>query len=264
MAFDVQADRFDDYAGLEPAAGLAVARAIIETGCLCPEDVILDIGAGTGAIGRHFAALAIRYLGLDLSRPMLDVFQEKLPAGPGRVYVAQASCNRLWPVGDRAVALVFASRVLHLLEVDHIVPEVVRVCRKTGCLLIGRVERAPGSLSSRLRQQKRKLVAERGLPVEARERCVAQVLDELCQRGAGLIEPRRVAQWSRTRTPRQILSTWAEKPLLSSASRDEQLDSVAREHILRALAQWAQRETGDLDRPESYLEEYIIEGVRLP
>ena len=45
------------------------------------------------------------------------------------------------PIRDRALAVVFASRVVHHLQVRHVVHEVLRVCRPGGCLLLGRVVR---------------------------------------------------------------------------------------------------------------------------
>src|SRR5262245_51035838 len=68
MWFDGQAEQFDDSAGLDPAVGRSIARAILQRSGATGDDVILDIGTGTGAVGLHFAALPNRYFGLDLSR----------------------------------------------------------------------------------------------------------------------------------------------------------------------------------------------------
>src|SRR5262245_33066409 len=113
MWFDGQAEQFDDSAGLEPAVGRRVAQAILELSGATGDDVILDIGTGTGAVGWHFAGLPNRYLGLDLSRPMLEIFRRKLGQLPPHMLLVQADGDRTWPIGARTVAVVFASRVVH-------------------------------------------------------------------------------------------------------------------------------------------------------
>src|SRR5258708_8950452 len=93
MWFDGQAREFEDSAGLEPAAGRRVAQAIVDLSGARGDDVILDIGAGTGTIGRHFATLPHRYLGLELSRAMLAAFQPKLDPRPPDLGHAEGDCD---------------------------------------------------------------------------------------------------------------------------------------------------------------------------
>src|SRR5262245_27498120 len=162
MWFDGQAEQFDDRAGLEPSMGRAVAQAVLERSGAGADDLVLDIGPGTGALGLHFAALPCRYLDLDRSARMLEVFRRKLGPSPA-LPVLLADGDRPWPIRDRAAAVVFASRVVHHLQARHFVREVFRACRPGGCLLLGRVTREPDSLPSRLQRQKRALLAEHGL-----------------------------------------------------------------------------------------------------
>src|SRR5262249_730027 len=111
MWFDGQAEQFDDTSGLKPDAGRSIAQAILELGGCKNAASILDVGAGTGAIGLHFAELPCRYLGLDLSRPMLEIFRRKLEPLPPHMLLVQADSDRPWPIRDHALAVVFASRV---------------------------------------------------------------------------------------------------------------------------------------------------------
>jgi ubiquinone/menaquinone biosynthesis C-methylase UbiE len=76
--FDRQAERFDRRAGLAPGVAREVAMALVRTVSLRADDVVLEIGAGTGAIGCELLQLGPRYVGLDLSHRMLDVFRRKL------------------------------------------------------------------------------------------------------------------------------------------------------------------------------------------
>ncbi|HEX5499752.1 MAG TPA: hypothetical protein VFX03_11010, partial [Thermomicrobiales bacterium] len=61
--FDEQALLYDARAGLPPAAGAAVARAVLAAADAGPADLVVEIGAGTGEIGADLARLAGRYVG---------------------------------------------------------------------------------------------------------------------------------------------------------------------------------------------------------
>src|SRR5687767_8563480 len=94
---------FDARAGLDPAVGDRVARSVAAHTAGSPEDLIVEIGAGTGEIGRDFAALPLTYVGIDLSRPMLTVFQEKVGGMPVPALI-QADGNCPWPVRESGSA----------------------------------------------------------------------------------------------------------------------------------------------------------------
>src|SRR5260370_38275441 len=97
MWFDGQAAQFDDSAGLEPAAGRSIAQAVLKLGGCTGDDFILDLGAGTGTVGSHFAELPSRYLGLDRARPMLEIFRRRFAAWPEPMLVVQADRGRGGP-----------------------------------------------------------------------------------------------------------------------------------------------------------------------
>jgi ubiquinone/menaquinone biosynthesis C-methylase UbiE len=264
MWFDGQADQFDDTAGLAPGVGLAIAQAILELSQCTSADPILDVGTGTGAIGLHFSELSIRYLGFDLSLPMLDVFRRKLGPLPQHMLLLQADSERPWPIRERALAVVFASRVVHHLSTPHFVHEVWRVCRPGGCLLLGRVTRAADSLPSRLQRHKRALLAEHGLRTGGGGQAIQQLVAACCEHGATPLVSTSVARWTRTTTARQLLATWQRKPQLVSRAQRHSLNPEERTVVVRALTDWARQEFGDLDRPEEFTEEYTLQGVRLP
>jgi SAM-dependent methyltransferase len=264
MWFDGQADQFDENAGLAPGVGLSIAQAILVLSQCTSADVILDVGTGTGAVGLHFRALPIRYLGLDLSLPMLDVFRRKLGPLPQHMLLLRADSDRPWPIQDRALAVVFASRVVHHLSAPHFVREVWRVCRPGGCLLLGRVTRTADSLPSRLQRHKRALLADHGLRAGGGEQAIQHLLADCCEHGATPLASTSVARWTRTTTARQILAKWEGKPQLMSRAQGYSLNPEERTVVVDALTDWARQEFGDLDRPEGFAEEYTLQGVRLP
>src|SRR5262249_37031139 len=216
MWFDGQAEQFDESAGLDPAVGQGIAVAIRELSNGTAEAVLLDLGAGTGAIGLHFANLPGRYVGLDLSPTMLEIFQRKLAPWPGHMLLVQADSDRPWPIRDRALAGVFASRVVHHLQPEHFVQELLRVCRVGGTLLLGRVLREPDSFPSRLLRYKQSLLAQYGIRTRAGGLAIQEIADRCCQRGGRALPATAVAQWTRTTTARRLLASWEKKPGLSS------------------------------------------------
>jgi ubiquinone/menaquinone biosynthesis C-methylase UbiE len=268
MKFDDQAERFDDCSGLEPAAGRAIAQSVLElTGCGA-NDIVLDVGAGTGAIGWHFAALACRYIGLDASPAMLAVFQRKLQTlsrgTDSCLLLLQTDSDGPWPIEDQTMAVVLASRVVHLLQVDHLVQEVWRVGRPGAYLLLGRVTRDPDSLKSKLQRQKRMVLKEHGIATRSSGQAAQQVLDICLARGATPLPARTAARWARTTTARQAIAAWENKPRLSNSAEGGEMDAGLRQSVLDALTDWARQEFGDLDCPVNSTEEYTLQGVRLP
>lgn len=259
MWFDGQAEAFEDTAGLEPAIGRRVAEAIVELSGAGGDELIVDVGAGTGSIGRHFAALPNRYVALERSRPMLAIFQHN-PLSR-KMVLAEADCDRPWPIAACSVAVVFASRVVHHLKPRHFIDETRRVCRPGGTVLLGRITRDPDSLPSRLQRQKRALLAEQGMSIGGGEQAVRKVMDDCRAMGATALQPATVARWTRSVTPRQLLENWEGKPQLTSSAAAVGMSAEQRAATVEALRNWARGEFGDLDRVHELTEEYVLQGV---
>ena len=257
--FDAQPYLFDARAGLPPAAGRAVARAVLDIISPTGASVLLEIGAGTGAVGRHLAALPICYLGIDRSEPMLGVFRRKLEGLPGRAALIRADADAPWPVADRSVDAVFASRVVHLLDTERFVDELTRVCRPDGYVLLGRIERDADSLKSRLRRRRRAWLRGGGWrPRDGREGA-RRLLARCSAQGASPVESRVVARWDGAVTAEQLLAAWEALPAIGGVV----LPVRARAAILGELRDWARRELGDLHRAAPFAERYTVEGARL-
>src|SRR5215208_294825 len=62
--FDDQAAMFDQRAGMPVEYCQAIANAVVEIGQLAPDDLILEVGPGTGLISLWFSA-PIRYIRID-------------------------------------------------------------------------------------------------------------------------------------------------------------------------------------------------------
>ena len=81
-SIDEHAARFDEYAGdydeeQDSEEYRACASLVIEYADPGPEDVVLDLGCGTGAIGLALAERAKRVIGRDISKGMMERAREK-------------------------------------------------------------------------------------------------------------------------------------------------------------------------------------------
>jgi ubiquinone/menaquinone biosynthesis C-methylase UbiE len=256
--FDQQASHYDARAGLPESVSAAVARAIVEQANAGADDLVLELGAGTGEIGVHLARLPVRYIGLDSSPAMLDVFRAKAGLSSSSLIVADG--NQPWPLPDGNASVVFASRVIHLLQPDHVVRETFRVCRSGGVLLLGRVLREPDSLKERLRRRRQELLVEAGITPRQGEAGTRRVIAGVVALGGESLGRREVAAWSGETTPAKVIAGWETLSRMGSIT----VDPVTRADILAALRHWGRAEFGDLDQPEAFRERYAIDVVRLP
>lgn len=255
--FDEQAPRYDARAGLPTSVGAAVAQAIVECVGADSDGLVVELGAGTGEIGAHLARLPVRYVGLDSSEAMLEVFRAK--AGMDSSLLIVADCNQPWPLPDASAAAVFASRVIHLLDPEHITRETVRVCRSAGYLILGRVLREPDSLKERLRRRRQELLVEAGITPRQGEAGTRRVIERCVTAGGESLGRGVVAEWTGETTPATILAGWAMLARIGSVP----VDRVMRDEFVAELREWARDEIGDLDRPQAFRERYAFDIVRL-
>jgi SAM-dependent methyltransferase len=107
-------------------AGVVVARSPVPLA----GRVVLDVGAGTGAAGRHLLAAGARPVAVDLSVGMLRAN----PAGAGLAVVADA--GRLPVAGGRVDGVVAAFSFNHLADPASGLREATRVCRPASPVLV--------------------------------------------------------------------------------------------------------------------------------
>jgi ubiquinone/menaquinone biosynthesis C-methylase UbiE len=259
--FDAQAGTFDRRAGLPDECCQSIARAVLEMAAAGPGDLVLEVGAGTGMLGTWLARPPLRYVGLDLSRGMLASFRGRLASPSPVSLLLQADGNRLWPLADGTVKVIFGSRTLHLLDLAHVVDESFRVAQPAGAsLIVGRIERPSRSLPRILQQAMRRLLRQYGFAGHAGEQHQRQLLMAFTRRGGRVLEPVLAARWTALRTPWQAIEAWRSKPGLAGLD----IPTDVQRAILDELARWARSTCGDLHRQVTCDETYVLQGVSLP
>ena len=260
--YDRQASGFDRRAGVGADMAGAVARALLDIVSPRPGDVLVELGAGTGEIGRHLMG-RVGYVAVDSSRGMLLAFQaarEDQQAGGDAFHTSgvlvHADGERTWPIRTASVAAVFASRVAHLLDPEHLVTEVRRVCRPGGLLLLGRVRREANSPQAKLRHRREVLLHELGVPLGRGS--TDDVLDRLATDGGVRIASRNVASRLSRAAPAEVLRGWQSMTSMGGV----ELPAAMRDRLLRQLWEWADGEFGDPSLPVAYAESYVLTGVR--
>jgi SAM-dependent methyltransferase len=256
--YDPQAKQYDARAGLPPTVGAAVAQAIVDHAGVGASDLVVELGSGTGEVGAHLARLPIRYVGLDNSQPMLDVFRAK--AADIAPTLVVADCDDAWPLLDGSAAVVFASRVSHLLRPDHVARESLRVCRPGGLLILGRVTRDHDAIKERLHRRRLVLLTAAGVPARRGQAGIGRVVAEVVAHGGESVGRQIVAEWTSETTPAVVLADWGALGRMGSVA----VDAGTRETVLGELREWARSEFGDLDRSHASPVRYAIDIVRLP
>lgn len=252
-SFDAQAAEFDRRVGLPEGECRAIAAAVLRLAGAGPGDRVVEIGAGTGFIGRWFPDLAASYAGLDLSLGMLAVFRRRAPGAP----LVRADGARPWPLPDGCARAVFSSRAIHLLPLELVVREVCRVGAPGAACVLGWVERRPESLKARMSREMQRRLRERGFP--ARSAGSRRVLQALRERGARDLDKVVVASWPARPTPRQSLDDWRSKEGLGGIV----LPPGVQDEVLRGLEAWAEETFGSLDAGMETEDAYVLEGVSL-
>ncbi|MEM8719857.1 MAG: class I SAM-dependent methyltransferase [Cyanobacteria bacterium P01_G01_bin.39] len=260
MTFDDQAKTFETRTGLSELTCQAIVKTALELAEIKANSQVVEVGAGTGQIGQWFASKSVQYLGFDLSEGMLEQFQQHLNGQGDNTKLVQADANQPWPVVDGNANLIFSSRTLHLLNLEHVVNECWRVAQPQGAtLLMGSVQREKNGVKNQMRKQMQTLLAQETLQGRQKNKLISKVIELFTKDGANEIEPVEVSRWKVVSTPRQSLESWRGKANLAGIELDEEI----KRNVLNRLQAWAEAKFGNLDQPIESEEIYVLQGVRL-
>ncbi|HET9170684.1 MAG TPA: class I SAM-dependent methyltransferase [Actinospica sp.] len=94
-------------------------------------DAVLDLGAGTGAMTRRLVGRAERVYAVDIDPRMLSVLTETCP----EVEAYEGTAERI-PLPDASVDAVVVASAWHWMRPESAIPEIARVLRPSGSLVI--------------------------------------------------------------------------------------------------------------------------------
>lgn len=259
IVYDNQADVFEARAGLPDEVARQVAATVHRWGEVGPDGLLVEIGAGTGVIGRWLAPLPGRYLGIDSSLAMLGRFLPRLPTGGAALALADA--DRPWPMPSDSASVIFGSRVLHLLDPAHALAEACRVAHPAGALLLcGRVEHDRRSPRTRTRARLRELLTEHGLRPEPTGGRPTRLFTLAQARGAEPLTPRVAGVWPEAVTATLVIDWWRGKTSIGGVNPTPEVA----ERILATLTAWAADTFGEPAPVVTTHTRYLLEGIRLP
>ncbi len=242
--FDATAPSFDQYRALPPGVPEAIRTAIFRG--VHQQMRVLDLGAGTGRIGKPFVAANDAYVGLDSSWAMLREFLASSPAA----CLLQSDGQQL-PFADGAFDVVMLMQVLSgAQDWKALLLEVRRVLRPGGVVVEGHTTTPPAGVDAQLKRRLSEILREMGVawhePQKARRESLAWL-----EVSAGHRSQVRAASWIAERTPQEFLVRHR------TGARFAALPAAVQEEALQKLSVWAEATFGPLDKP--YSEEHAFE-----
>lgn len=152
--FDASASTFERYRALPPGGPEAIRAAIWSAAGLSKQARVLDVGAGTGRIGKAFVAAGDAYFGVDTSSGMLQEFPIEAP----NCTLLQADASHL-PFANEYFDVVLMMQVLSSFEDwQEALKEARRVLRGGGCVAVGHSVSPEAGIDSQLKRQLKRIL----------------------------------------------------------------------------------------------------------
>jgi ubiquinone/menaquinone biosynthesis C-methylase UbiE len=241
--FDAAAPTYDAHRGLPGGVVETIRAAVLDAIGAPRRPRVLDLGAGSGRIGRAFVAAGDDYVAVDLSAGMLREFSRRADTGGRRAGLVRADGQRL-PFADAAFDAVMLVQVFGGLgDWRPFIGEARRVLRSHGAMLLGRSVMPDDGVDARMKAQLASILGEMGVapdPNNVRD----DVQEWLASIAAG--RARVVAStWSAARTPRGFVERHR------TGARFAPLPEPIKDEAMRRLETWAVATFGSLDAPAS-------------
>jgi ubiquinone/menaquinone biosynthesis C-methylase UbiE len=236
-AFDSTAATFDRYRALPTHALAAIRKAIWESTGKPGSSLVLEVGAGTGRIGKTFVDAGDSYVGVDISQPMLLEFH----ARNGDACLIQADGGRL-PFRDTSFQVVLLMHVLSGVENwRKLLGETVRVITPGGFVVVGHTTGSMAGIDARMKRQLNQILGRIAASWADGKKPREEPLEWL-DTGASRRVQLTAATWTAQRTPREFLERHR------GGARFSALPEDIREDALKGLSAWAEKTFGSLDK----------------
>ena len=253
--FDRNAASFERHRAMPSEVLEAIRKTVWECTGLKPSARVLDLGAGSGRIGRVFVDANDAYIGIDFSLPMLREFRARNSAA----CLIQADGGQL-PFPDASFDLVMLMQVLSgTHNWRDLLNETVRVLAPEGSVVVGHTVTPPTGIDARMKSQLSLILEEMGVASNLSGKSREKSLDWL-QTASSKKMQITAASWTVKRTPREFLDRH------NSGARFSKLPTKIQTEALQKLSAWATRTCGSLDQvfSETHTFELYIFGIADP
>jgi ubiquinone/menaquinone biosynthesis C-methylase UbiE len=255
-AFDAAAPSFERYRALPDGVPEAIRAAVLESIARSPRPRLLDLGAGSGRIGRAFVAAGDDYVGVDLSFAMLREFRQRAEGRRTRPRVAQADGQSL-PFADASFDAVMLIHAFGAFDAWRpVLLEALRVLRSAGTLVTGHARAPADGVDAQMKQRLASLLRDMGAgrdPIRPRDD-VMSWLESVASDSARVI----AAEWDADRGPRQFLDRHR------TGARFSALPEPIREPALEKLSAWAAAVFGSLEARCAERHAFEVRVFRFP
>ena len=248
--YDSVAPSFDLHRPLPEHVPSAIRTAVLDAVEAASRPRLLDIGGGTGRVGRAFVAANDDYVAVDLSLGMLDEFARWCDRAGYRPALAQADGRRL-PFRDDAFDAVLLIQVVGAAEGWHaLAKEARRVLRPAGgALVIGRAVAPESGVDAQMKHRLATVLQDLGVP--SHQTKSRAVLQRLLETEALASTKTLAATWVAEHSPSMFLSRQ------KTGARFSRLPPAVQATALGNLSEWAVARFGSLD--SAFSEQHAFE-----
>jgi ubiquinone/menaquinone biosynthesis C-methylase UbiE len=234
--FDPAASKFEGYRSLPTGVPEAIRAVIWDALGLASSVRVLEIGVGTGRIGKAFMVDGDLYTGVDTSLAMLREFPVNLKSS----FLVQADGRQL-PFGDGTYDLVLLMHLLSGVEDwQEILNEARRVLVPGGSIAVGQTVGSESGVDAQLKRQLTAILDRmqivRHQPQESRRQALAWL-----QSSAVRHVQRQAASWSVKVAPQDFLIRHR------TGARFAALPADVQQQAIEQLSAWAKITFGSLD-----------------
>jgi ubiquinone/menaquinone biosynthesis C-methylase UbiE len=234
--FDASALTFEHYRPLPMNAPEAIRAAIWSAAGLSAPARVLDIGAGTGRIGKAFVAAGDSYFGVDASFAMLQEF----PTDSPNCNLLQADARHL-PFANEYFDVVLMMQVLSSVDDwQEIVIEARRVVRCGGCVAVGHSVNPESGIDTQLKRRLKGILEEMQIesfrPEQSRRQALAW-LESSAVRHVHSV----ATSWNVSATAEKFFERHR------TGARFAALPPKVQEEALRRLRVWTESKFGSID-----------------
>jgi ubiquinone/menaquinone biosynthesis C-methylase UbiE len=234
--FDAVASNFERFRMLPDGVPQAIRASIFAAAHGASSARILDLGAGTGRVGRTFVEAGDNYVGVDTSLAMLREFRNSTT----NACLAQADGRRL-PFRNSSFDVVLLIHVLSGTgDWQSVLNEVQRVCRADGIVAVGRTVSSDTGINVQLKHQLKMILQEMGIPWHRSQESYRESLDWLKSLTTRHVHS-QVASWNHSGTAQEFISRHR------SGARFAALLPDVQEQALQKLSGWAKETFGSLE-----------------